>query len=152
MRFVLPLLIAFTLLAGAVAQDDGHDVLLARVRFGRFVTSDNCAFCHSNATSAGGLRDNQGRPVAPYDLWRATMMANAARDPFFLAAMAAETTHNPSRKKEIEAKCLRCHAPMAHEEVRRRTGGKDSIGADVFKIQSPFRALAMDGVSCTLCH
>jgi hypothetical protein len=77
------------------------------------------------------------------------MMANAARDPFFLAAMAAEAAAWPEKRAEIEAKCLRCHAPMAHEEIARHGG---TIGADLLRIDTRWAALARDGASCTVCH
>ena len=141
------LLLLSGLLAGALAQD--HDAPPRAVRFGVFATADLCARCHANAPDAGAMRDGQGRAIAPYDLWRGTMMANAARDPVFRAAMAAEIATVPSKRAEIEAKCLRCHAPMAHEEMRRRDG---RLGADVFAIGSVYTALALDGVSCAVCH
>lgn len=114
-----------------------------------FATSQACAFCHSNAPGAGGLRDAAGRPVAPYDLWSGSMMANASRDPFFRAALAAEQAASPDRAAELEAKCLRCHAPMASEEIR-QAGGE--VGMDLFLLDTPWRRLADDGAACALCH
>jgi len=138
--------LGFLVLAALVS---GQDHPLPRVAFGRFTTSGNCALCHSNAEHAGALRDPAGRGVAPFDLWRGSMMANAVRDPFFRAAMAAEVAAVPSQRDAIEAKCLRCHAPMAAEEIRARGG---TIGAELLSIDSPLTELARDGVSCTACH
>ncbi len=45
-------------------------------------TSRVCAECHANADGATAMRDAKSRPIAPFDLWRATAMANSARDPF----------------------------------------------------------------------
>jgi len=117
---------------------------------GRFQPSAGCALCHSNSDAAGAMRDVQGRGVAPFDLWQSTMMANAARDPFFLAAVAAEVAADPERREEIEAKCLHCHAPMASVVAKER-GARGVSVADLAG-GSEHARLARDGVSCTLCH
>ena len=62
------------------------------------------------------MRDETGESVAPFDLWRASMMANSARDPIWRAMVSTEVAATPSRKAEIGAKCTRCHAPMASVE------------------------------------
>lgn len=112
--------------------------------------STACVACHSNAAGASAMRDAAGAPVAPYDLWRATMMANAARDPLWRAAVSAEVAATPARRAEIEAKCARCHAPMAHR------AGLDDHGTGsllhALDCASPLGELARDGVSCTVCH
>lgn len=117
---------------------------------GDLATSKVCAECHSNSDSAAAMRDAQGRPIAPFDLWRATPMANSARDPFWWAMVSAEVAATPSAQAEIEATCLKCHAPMA---------GVNNAFAD---LPAPARAdllggsstgkLGMDGVACALCH
>ena len=143
------------LAAGAawVAGDVGHSTRDVRTKW--FATSIVCSTCHSNAADAGALRDNLGRGVAPYDLWRSSMMANSARDPFFLAAMAAEVAASPKEKAEIEARCLHCHAPMASVEAR-LAGKKGLTAADLTESDDAWSrdraSLARDGVSCTLCH
>lgn len=112
---------------------------------GAFSTSDACETCHSNASTANAMRDRVGRDIAPFDLWRSTMMANAARDPLFRAVMSAEIAATPSARAEIEAKCLSCHAPMAT-----RTAQTLEMG-ELYQ-DSPKAQLALDGVSCTVCH
>ena len=64
----------------------------AAVEWGHFATAEVCADCHSNHDSSDAMRDAAGRPVGPYDLWGATPMANAARNPYWWAAVAAEST------------------------------------------------------------
>ena len=81
-----------------------------------FSGSGNCAFCHS----AGGtnvLRDAQGKDIAPPTQWRSTMMANAARDPFWQAKVSAEVAAHPEFKQFIEDKCTTCHSPMGRTEA-----------------------------------
>jgi hypothetical protein len=112
--------------------------------------SSSCARCHSAAPAASALRDADGETVAPYDLWRGTMMANSALDPLWRAVVSVEVAATPSARTAIESKCLSCHAPMA-----------DQVGIEVPEGASPIAVLhdegmlgdlARDGVSCTICH
>lgn len=114
----------------------------------RFLESRQCALCHSNSRAATAMRDARDRPVAPYDLWQASMMANSSRDPFWRAVLSAEVLATPSKKALIEEKCTRCHTPMAAPVP-------ESPPGEVLAIlhQDDQRAqLGMDGVSCTVCH
>lgn len=79
----------------------------------RMATSTLCQECHSNSDDASAMRELDGDPVAPHDLWRGTMMAMAARDPFWLAMVEAEAAATPAAREVIEATCLRCHSPAA---------------------------------------
>lgn len=122
----------------AVAETDG------------FTTSKDCAACHSNAEGSDAMRDSEGRPVGFDDLWRASMMANATRDPLWRAVVSAEVEETPGASDEIQNKCLRCHAPMAYTANQRR--GDDRISLAVLHEDSDLSRLAIDGVSCTSCH
>lgn len=123
---------------------------LAPVSNGRFATSTECRDCHANFPSAQAMRDEAGRPIAMHDLWSGTMMANASRDPLWRAVVSAEIARTPNAKAAIEDKCLRCHAPMASED-NAITGGAP-LKLSILTSQSTQGALALDGVSCTLCH
>ena len=113
-------------------------------------TSEACALCHSNIATATAMRDARGRGIAPFDLWRSSMMANAARDPLWRAAVSAEIAALPTWRAEIEEKCSSCHAPMASRL------GLDDHGTGtrmhVFDCESTLGDFARDGVSCTICH
>ena len=115
-----------------------------------FMTSEVCSMCHSTATSAKALKDAEGRSIGPHDLWRTSMMANASVDPFWRAVVAAEVAATPSRKAEIEAKCLRCHTPMASVEAE--IAGTAPSRSRFLHGKSTLARLASDGVSCTVCH
>lgn len=115
-----------------------------------FATSLVCANCHSNIDSANNLRDEKGNGVAPFDLWQATMMANASRDPFYRAVVSAEVLANPNRKAAIEEDCLKCHAPMAVTQAHMRK--EPAPGFKVLYGSGLLTDLALDGVSCTACH
>jgi hypothetical protein len=96
------------------------------------------------------MRAPDGAGVAPFEQWRATMMANAARDPLWRAVVSAEMAATPSRAAEIEAKCLRCHAPMAHADAQLGFSPAPTIA--LLGQRTVQAQLALDGVSCALCH
>ncbi|MFO1053432.1 MAG: hypothetical protein U1F36_14565 [Planctomycetota bacterium] len=116
-----------------------------------FLVSTQCETCHSNSATATAMRDSANRAVSPFDLWRGTMMANSGRDPYWRAELSAEIATVPSRRSEIEEKCTRCHQPMASTGP----GQGDSErhwSPDKIQDGGPRADLALDGVSCTVCH
>jgi len=113
-------------------------------------TSRVCAECHANADGATAMRDAKSRPIAPFDLWRATAMANSARDPFWWAMVSAEVAATPSAQAEIEATCLSCHAPMA--KVHNEFNGLPAPTRADLLADSATGKLGIDGVACALCH
>jgi hypothetical protein len=113
----------------------------------RFVTSAVCRNCHSSSPSATAMRDSEGNSVAPFDLWGATMMGNASRDPLWQAVVSAEIQDAPEALKgDVEAKCMRCHMPMASEATGRQ------VTREVLTSNQPVGSVARDGVACALCH
>lgn len=111
-----------------------------------FATGDGCALCHSASPRASALYTASGDDASPHGLWSATPMANAFRDPYWRAQVAAEVERHPDRQAEIEALCLTCHAPMAHHTARLAGKASPTLAEAA---QDP---LARDGVSCTVCH
>jgi hypothetical protein len=112
-----------------------------------FVTSHECGACHN------GLTTPAGEDVSIGVSWRASMMANSSRDPYWQAGVRRETLDHPQAAAEIEDECALCHMPMsrtkAHAEKRH---------GEIFA-HLPFAAstdeddrLAADGVSCSVCH
>lgn len=75
-----------------------------------FSTSGRCDLCHNTHDVA--MRDTDGNDVSPVSQWRSTMLANASRDPFWLAKVKHEGLENPAHKEDLENVCTRCHAPM----------------------------------------
>src|SRR5688572_4349490 len=86
---------------------------------GTFPSAAECMACHN------GLSSPDGEDVSIGVAWRASMMANAARDPYWHASVRRETIDHPARKAEIETECAICHKP---------TGA------------------TAEGVSCSVCH
>ena len=114
-----------------------------------FSGSGICATCHSN------LYTITGEEVSHDAHWRSTMMANAAKDPLWLAKVSSEVVRvedNPLLPPILEEKCARCHMGMARCQAD--TNGDDiGILNDGFlNPENPLHEAAMDGVSCTLCH
>jgi len=113
-----------------------------------FSGSGNCAMCHD------GLTDTSGENVSIVRDWGSSMMANAAKDPFWQAKVATELERNSHLSTLINDTCSKCHAPMANYEINRVQGGELTLfGPD--GILNPNHALydaAMNGVSCTACH
>lgn len=120
------------------------------VNNGRFATSPECKQCHSNSPNAQAMRDEKGENIGFFDLWQATMMANSARDPLWRAVVSAEVAGTPSQKEYIEAKCMRCHTPMASADAE--LSGANAVKIGLIGDGSEIGTLALDGVSCALCH
>ena len=72
-----------------------------------FNGSGNCAICPTN------MFDESRVDVSTDKLWRATMLANAARDPYWLATLRSEINLAPELSETIQKKCAACHKPMA---------------------------------------
>jgi hypothetical protein len=112
-----------------------------------FATSDRCLACHN------GLTTPSGEDVSIGAAWRGSIMANAARDPYWQAAVRRETLDYPAAAAVIQNECAACHMPMARFEAHlvgreldvfpRLAGGPRGAAGD---------PLAVDGVSCALCH
>ncbi|MCX5690484.1 MAG: multiheme c-type cytochrome [Planctomycetota bacterium] len=111
-----------------------------------FATGDGCSLCHSAAPTARALWSATGQDVSPYGLWRGSLMAHAARDPYWKAQVAKEVSLAPDRAAELEGTCVRCHAPMGHHT--NRLSGLGSMGMK----EATSHDLYVDGVSCTVCH
>jgi hypothetical protein len=109
--------------------------------------SGTCAQCHD------GLTDNQGNDISIVKAWSTSMMANAARDPYWKAKVAAELKRNPRLSGVINDKCSRCHAPMANDAASKDGAAMQLLGSGGFlDPANPYFNHAMDAVSCTLCH
>ena len=114
-----------------------------------FLESSVCSQCHSNAEGARAMRDSAGAGISPFDLWSPTMMGNSARDPFWRAVVSMEVAATPSKRAEIEATCMRCHAPMVRATAESGDGSPISVLDDA---EREGHGLARDGASCTVCH
>ena len=114
-----------------------------------FSGSGNCVQCHGDPDqfpSSTANLDSLGNDVSPVNLWRATMMANASKDPFWRAKVSHEGLANPGLVDEIETICTSCHAPLGHFNAF-------FIDEDSYSIEDLIEdPLGLDGVSCNACH
>lgn len=112
-----------------------------------FQPAANCIACHNGLTTA------TGEDVSFGTAWRASMMAHSARDPYWQAGVRRETLDHPLAREAIEHECSRCHMPMAHAQAQ-AMGRRMSVFANLpaTRAAAPPDPLAIDGVSCALCH
>ncbi len=116
-----------------------------------------CAQCH-----AGYDPDNH---VEPWDTWAGSMMANAARDPIFWAALdVANADGEEMGFAGVGEFCLRCHTPKGWTEDRASAdlsatppdppglGDADGclLGPSPFRIGDPDSDFS--GLTCHFCH
>src|SRR6185436_14440229 len=109
-----------------------------------YETSHQCLACHN------GLATPSGEDVSIGASWRATMMANSARDPYWQASVRREVLEHPNEGNVIQDECATCHMPMMRSEAH-TNGALGEVLARLPLGNSTLRAdrLAADGVSCT---
>jgi hypothetical protein len=112
-----------------------------------FVTSERCLACHN------GLVTPKGEDVSIGVSWRASMMANSARDPYWQAAVRRETLVHPTASAAIQNECAACHMPMArHQANAEGRLGEVFAHLPIVRSAEDEDQLAADGVSCAVCH
>jgi hypothetical protein len=116
----------------------------------RFATSGQCAQCHFAGPETAVMHDAQGNDISPVFLWRSTMMAFAARDPYYLAVFGEELVYGAGNEAFVEKICTRCHAPAGSEE-HGQAGGHMTF-EDLVRGDGKAAILGREGVGCTLCH
>jgi hypothetical protein len=124
----------------------GSNIELPLSDNGYFKASGNCDGCHGFDETGVANVDGEGNDISPVTLWRGSMMANAAKDPFWLAKVSHEVTVNPQHQEALEDKCTSCHAPMgkySFNEFNMGAYGMDDLATD---------SMGQDGVSCLACH
>ena len=95
-----------------------------------FFGASNCKHCHARTDAKNG-------PADPYFSWSGGMMAQAARDPVFRAALAIANQDIP----DVGDFCIRCHS------LRGWLAGRSSVTDG-----SALEREDLHGVSCSVCH
>ena len=111
-----------------------------------FAGSGECVACHGYDTAGIASVDLGGNDINVVDDWRASMMANSAKDPFWRAKVSHEVLENPGLQQEIESTCTKCHAPLGNYNAQHNGNPHYSIAEMVAD------SIALDGVSCLACH
>jgi hypothetical protein len=111
-----------------------------------FLHSYNCQGCHGSDSAHYSNIDSNGVDVNLFDDWRATMMANSARDPLWRAKVSHEILVNPAISNQIQNTCTSCHAPMGHYTSLYHGNPFYTISDLVVD------SMGLDGVSCSGCH
>jgi hypothetical protein len=142
-------LAAFVMLALVIAATGYGTVSNATARVGpaHFLTADRCMPCHNSLITPGGQDASIGLD------WRASIMANSSRDPYWQASVRRETLDHPPASSEIQDECSTCHMPMQRFTAR-AAGGRGTVFAHfpTNRGTSLLDSLSADGVSCTTCH
>ena len=94
---------------------------------GTFINPDQCDNCH------GGYDVN----VEPAFTWRGSMMAQAQRDPLYLACLAISNQDAP----EVGDICIKCHTPKGWLEGRSTPTDGSALTVD-----------DRQGITCHFCH
>ena len=111
-----------------------------------FQTSDRCVACHN------GLRTATGEDVSIGLDWRASIMANSSRDPYWQASVRRESIDHPESQAGIQDECSICHMPIVRYEAKLQ-GRKGEVFSHLpFDADKKGNAQAEDGVSCSVCH
>lgn len=144
---MLILLFSIALVGCAVQEQTTTPESVETLEIALFQPSSNCTACHQ------GMKDTLGNDVAINTEWQSSIMANAARDPYYLASVRMETQKSPQFAEAIEEKCAICHAPMARLSNDATGESTPLLGMQgILAAEHPLYHLAIDGVSCTVCH
>jgi hypothetical protein len=111
-----------------------------------FRTSDRCVACHN------GLTTSSGEDVSIGLEWRASIMANSSRDPYWQGSVRRESIDHPESTAAIENECSTCHMPAVH--FRDRDEGRQTQVFARLPLQKFPKGdhAAADGVTCSVCH
>ena len=112
----------------------------------KFQTSDRCVACHNGLTTPSGEDVSIG-----FD-WRASIMANSSRDPYWQASVRRESIDHPESQSAIEDECSVCHMPVTRYEAKLRGHLGEIFSHFPFDGDKKQGPEAADGVTCSVCH
>jgi len=130
-----------TALPMVAVAGDGHPSLMVK-----FHTSDRCVACHN------GMKTKTGEDYSIGVDWRASIMANSSRDPYWQGSVRRETIDHPQATSEIQDECSHCHMPMTYYEAHLRDKKGQVFSHLAFDPDNRGDVEAADGVSCSICH
>lgn len=122
----------------AVARDTGNK------NVAEFQTSDRCVACHNGMVNSNGDDYSIGLD------WRASVMANSSRDPYWQGSLRRETLDHKPAAAAIEDECSACHMPIPHYKSK-QADRLTPVFANLPLDSHPSKEHA-DGVTCAICH
>ncbi|HEV2213791.1 MAG TPA: hypothetical protein VGR64_00800, partial [Terracidiphilus sp.] len=137
---VVSFLVALPLVRSARAQSSSTDSSSA------FRTSERCINCHGTLKAADGKDASIGLD------WSASIMANAARDPYWQGSVRREVLDHPEASATIQNECATCHMPLAHLQDKAQHHFSAVFALLPLRAGDPHTAAAAEGVTCTVCH
>jgi mono/diheme cytochrome c family protein len=84
--------------------------------------------------------------------WRASIMANSSRDPYWQASARREVIDHPEAQAEIQDECSVCHMPITRFEAKLRGKTGEIFNNLPISTDDAEHRQAADGVSCSVCH
>lgn len=102
-----------------------------------FGPPSECVNCHQGYSD----RNNQDPQIEPWTGWQGSMMAQAGRDPLFLAALDIADADIPGGGEY----CLKCHMPRGWLNGRASPPDGATDGSDLTDED-------LSGVQCEVCH
>ena len=116
---------------------------------GTFDRPGVCDNCHQSYRHAGELM------YEPFNTWSGSMMANAARDPLFWAALDVANQDDAALGNVgVGDLCLRCHVPRAWYEGRSKctTAWGESFDGSCLQGTPDVVDNDFEGIFCAVCH
>lgn len=117
-----------------------------RIAMPRFQTSDRCVACHN------GMKTKAGEDYSIGVDWRASIMANSSRDPYWQGSVRRETIDHPMASADIQNECSHCHMPMSFYTAHLHDKESEVFSHLGFDPGKEADMQARDGVSCSICH
>jgi hypothetical protein len=111
-----------------------------------FHTSDRCLACHNGLTTPAGEDISIGID------WRASIMANSSRDPYWQASVRRETIDHSESQPAIEDECSVCHMPITRYQAKVQDRKGEVFAYLPFNVHTKNATAAKDGVTCSVCH
>jgi hypothetical protein len=111
-----------------------------------FHTSDRCVACHN------GLKTSSGEDISIGFQWRASIMANSARDPYWQGSVRRESIDHPESSAAIQDECSTCHMPITHLTAHAEGKQAEVLARLPLSSSHEGNVAAADGVSCSVCH
>jgi hypothetical protein len=139
-------LVCILALSTSTPAADKKPVATPKFQTPKFQTSDRCVACHN------GMKTKAGEDYSIGVEWRASIMANSSRDPYWQGSVRRETIDHPTASADIQNECSHCHMPMSFYTAHLQDKKSEVFSHLAFDPNKETDMQARDGVSCSICH